>query len=253
MRYKSPALPVRAAGPGGKILDRDGFAMLTRGVFLVLVVVAALSAGRAAPGAAPYVVNGVDVDVTAADAATARDQAILEGQRKAFVKLMEQQLGTEQAATIATPSDDRLSEMVQDFEVESERVSTVRYIGVLTYRFDAAAIDAILGRAPEPGIEVIGTGEPLPSGPVRTITVSVPIASLQDWLEVQRRLTGIRNLQRTEVRGIARTEGQLNLVFFGDEVGLQQALAQRQLALSQNAQQWVLRLGEYGGTVSGNP
>ena len=102
----------------------------------------------AAPALAanPYVVSGVPVDVTAADAATARDQAIVEGQRKAFSMLMEQLVGADKAATIQTPSDSQLSGMVQDFEVESERLSSVRYIGVMTYRFDAASIDAIIGK-----------------------------------------------------------------------------------------------------------
>ena len=62
-------------------------------------------------------------------------------------------------------------------------------------------------------------------------------------------------MQRAEVRALARTEGQLNLVYFGDETQLQQALAQRQLSLLQETQQqqWVLQLGEYGGTTTGTP
>lgn len=197
-----------------------------------------------------YVVSGVPVDVTAADAVTARDQAILEGQRKAFAMLMEQQLGPEKAATITTPSDERLSAMVEDFEVESERISGVRYVGVLTFRFDQDSIDAATGLAPEPTAEIVT--DAMPSGPVRTITVNVPIASLRDWLEVQRRLSGIRTVQRTDVRGISRTDGELNLVFFGDELALQQALAQQQLTLSKDAQRWVLQLGA-DGAATGSP
>jgi len=221
-------------------------------VFVILLAALASVAGRPALAASPYVVSGVDVDVTAADSATARDQAIAEGQRKAFAKLMEQLVGAEQAATIQTPSDSQLSGMVQDFEVESERLSSVRYIGVLTYRFDAASIDAIIGK-PTDGTGV--TYGAVPSGPVRTLSVSVPITSLRDWVEVRRRLSGIPAVQRAEVRGLARTEGELNLVYFGDELQLQQALAQRQLSLLQDTQQqqWVLQLSEYGGTATGTP
>jgi len=215
------------------------------------LILLAAAWGVRAEAAAPYVVSGVPVDVTAADAVTARDQAILEGQRKAFAMLMEQQLGTEKAAAIKTPGDNQLSAMVQDFEVESERVSGVRYVGVMTFRFDAASIDAATGKAPDPGAEIVT--EAMPSGPVRTITVDVPIASLREWIEVQRRLAGIRTLQRADVRGLARTEGRLNLVFFGDEAALQQTLAQRQLALVRDAQRWVLRLGDGGGTTTGSP
>jgi Uncharacterized protein conserved in bacteria (DUF2066) len=206
-----------------------------------------------AMAAAPYEVMGVPVDVTAADAATARDQAIVEGQRKAFTMLMERLVGTEQAASIPTPDDAQLSSMVQDFEVESERLSSVRYIGVMTFRFDAAAVDAAMGRPSETTGGIVT--DAVPSGPVRTLSVVVPITSLRDWVEVRRRLSGIALVQRAEVRSLARTEGELNLSYHGDETGLRQALAQRQLSLLQDPQQqqWLLQLSEYGGAATGNP
>jgi len=250
-----------ALAAGGKILDPEGFAMparlvsqrATQLIFVILLGLVAAVGSRLAQAAAPYVVSGVPVDVTAADSATARDQAIAEGQRKAFGMLMQQLVGTDKAATIQTPSDAQLSTMVQDFEVESERLSSVRYIGVLTYRFDAASIDSIIGKPAEGTPDMtVGT---TPSGPVNTLSVSVPITSLRDWVEVQRRLTGIPTVQRAEVRALARSEGQLDLVYYGDETQLQQALAQRQLSLLQDAQQWVLQLSEYGstGTTTGTP
>src|SRR5262249_33724531 len=163
-----------------KILDPEGFAMAARlahllaALWMAVIALAtfAVIGCRPALAANPYVVSGVPVDVTAADAATARDQAIVEGQRKAFSMLMEQLVGTEKAATIQVPSDSQLSAMVQDFEVESERLSSVRYIGVMTYRFDAASIDAIIGKPADETNFTIGA---VPSGPVRTLSVSVPI------------------------------------------------------------------------------
>jgi hypothetical protein len=220
-----------------------------------VILTAVLMALGPAPAmaAAPYEVMGVPVDVTAADAATARDQAIVEGQRKAFTMLMERLVGTEQAASIPTPDDAQLSSMVQDFEVESERLSSVRYIGVMTFRFDAAAVDAAMGRPSETTGGIVT--DAVPSGPVRTLSVVVPITSLRDWVEVRRRLSGIALVQRAEVRSLARTEGELNLSYHGDETGLRQALAQRQLSLLQDPQQqqWLLQLSEYGGAATGIP
>ena len=226
----------------------------TRPIFVIILGTLAIVGWRPALAAAPYVVSGVPVDVTAADSATARDQAIMEGQRKAFSMLMQQLVGADKAPTIQTPSDSQLSSMVQDFEVESERLSSVRYIGVLTYRFDAASVDAIIGKPAEGTPDA--TAGTTPSGPVSTLSVSVPITSLRDWVEVQRRLSGIPAVQRAEVRALARTEGQLDLVYYGDAGQLQQALAQRQLSLLQDAQQWVLQLSEYsstGTTTTGTP
>jgi hypothetical protein len=258
MRYKSGRPAARRFRPGGKILDPEGFAMPARLAPLrvaqwLLVIALALFGSGPALAAEPYVVSGVPVDVTAADSATARDQAIVEGQRKAFSMLMEQLVGVDKAPTIQTPNDAQLAGMVQDFEVESERLSSVRYIGVMTYRFDAASIDAIIGK-PADGTPDVTIGA-TPSGPTQTLSVIVPIASLRDWVEVQRRLSGIPSVQRADVRSLARTEGQLDLVYYGDEGQLQQVLAQRQLSLLQDAQQqqWVLQLGENGGTTTGTP
>jgi len=211
---------------------------------------------RRAEAANPYEVTGVPVDVTASDAATARDQAIVQGQRKAFTMLMEQLLGADKAASVAVPSDAALGNMVQDFEVESERLSSVRYIGTMTFRFDADSVNALIGRPSDNGVDVSGgagavgatpgTPEVVPTGPTQMLSVSVPIASLRDWVEIRRRLAGVPGVQRAEVRSLARAEGELNLVYVGDPTQLTQALAQRQLSLSQNAQQWILRLGGTG-------
>jgi len=205
---------------------------------------ALMAGGDRARAANPYEVTGVPVDVTAADAATARDQAIVQGQRKAFTMLMEQLVGADKAAAIPTPSDAALGTMVQDFEVESERLSSVRYIGTMTFRFDADSVNALIGRPAESGVDV--SGGTMPTGPTQTLSVAVPIASLRDWVEVRRRLSGVPAVQRAEVRSLARAEGELNLVYVGDPTQLAQALAQRQLSLSQDAQQWVLRLGGVG-------
>jgi len=214
-----------------------------RSWFIALLTAVLAAIWVPAMAAAPYEVRGVAVDVTAADAATARDQAIVEGQRAAFAMLMEQLLGAEEAASIPTPDDAQLSSMVQDFEVESERLSSVRYIGVMTFRFDTASVDAAMGRPTDATGGVVT--DAVPSGPVRTMSVVVPIASLRDWVEVRRRLAGISLVQRAEVRALARTEGALNLSYYGDETGLRQALAQRRLSLLQDPQQqWLLQLGE---------
>ena len=82
-------------------------------------------------------VSGVDVDVTGDSAADARSAAFSVGQRKAFDKLLGQLVDPASAAALAPLSDDQISAMVADFEIESEQTSSVRYIGVLTYRFYA--------------------------------------------------------------------------------------------------------------------
>lgn len=82
-------------------------------------------------------VYGVDVDVTASDAVSAREKAVLTGQRQALTQLA----GWFAPGTTASPPGDaQITDMVADYQVESEKVSSVRYIGQMTFRFRADAV-----------------------------------------------------------------------------------------------------------------
>jgi hypothetical protein len=107
---------------------------------LLLMVLAPAGTAFAAPGDV-FAVHGVEVDVTAANASAARDQALTEGQRVAFRRLLER---------LAAPSDwprlpnaDAL-QYVRDFAVDQERASSVRYIASLTVRFNGVAVRKLL-------------------------------------------------------------------------------------------------------------
>jgi hypothetical protein len=89
-------------------------------------------------------VSGVEVDVTADNAAAARNSAITLGQRKAFEKLLGQLVDSASLASLPSASDDQIGAMVADIEIESERTSAVRYLGVLTYRFYAEPVQNFL-------------------------------------------------------------------------------------------------------------
>ena len=198
--------------------------------------------------AGTYTVSGIPVDVTAADASTARDQAIVDGQRAALQKLVENMMGSEKAKEIPLPGDDEISAMVQDFEVENERVSSVRYVGSLTYRFLSDPVDRLVGRAPAGTLDT--TTMPMPAGPVRTITAKVPISGLEQWMDVRSKLVGVPLLHRADVRYLAPDEGKIDLVFSGEPAQLMQALAQHQLQLTQNGPDWMLlQLGVPGATT----
>jgi hypothetical protein len=213
-----------------------------------LLILCGVLAATPQAQAGTYTVSGIPVDVTAADAATARDQAIVDGQRAALQKLIENMMGSEKASQIPLPGDDEISAMVQDFEVENERVSSVRYIGSLTYRFLSDPVDRLVGRAPAGTLDT--TTMPMPAGPVRTITANVPISSLEQWMEVRSKLVGVPLLHRADVRYLAPDEGKIDLVFSGEPAQLMQALAQRQLQLTQNGPNWMLlQLGVPGATT----
>ena len=113
-----------------------------RGLLVALLLVLSASAAWAQSGTV-YTATGIDVDVTG-DIATLRDQALLEGQRKALQKVLADIAPADRAASLTLPSDDIISSWVQDFEIEQEKTSATRYIGRFTFRFLADPVQQYL-------------------------------------------------------------------------------------------------------------
>lgn len=102
-----------------------------------------------------------------------------------------------------------------------------------------------------------------PAGPEQTISVSVPLSGLSDWIEARKRLSAIGAVSNVEVQGLGRTAGTLNLTFRGDVGKLRQTLAGNGLSLTEApprppvmaapgqppvaAPAWELRLSGLGG------
>lgn len=91
------------------------------------------TAPAAVPAADPFTVSGVKVDVSAANANAARDQAIRDAQVKAWAELYKRLVPT--ASSVPRVSDIELARLVQGFEIDDEKVSATRYVGSITVRF----------------------------------------------------------------------------------------------------------------------
>jgi hypothetical protein len=100
-----------------------------------------------ARAAEPYVVSGVSVDVTADSAAAAKDQAIADAQRKAFMNLATQ---LAPGGAIPNVSDKAIGDMVSDFHVEQEKFGGNEYTGTFTFRFRQNPVRAAFGAAAIP-------------------------------------------------------------------------------------------------------
>ncbi|HET6621935.1 MAG TPA: DUF2066 domain-containing protein [Dongiaceae bacterium] len=113
-----------------------------RGLLAALLL--ALCAGSASAQAGQvYTATGIDVDITG-DIATLRDQAMLEGQRKALQKVLSDIAPADRVASLTLPSDDIISTWVQDFQIEQEKASATHYIGRFTFRFMAEPVQQFL-------------------------------------------------------------------------------------------------------------
>ncbi len=114
--------------------------------FLAMMAVATVTALH--PAAAKgengmYTVRDIDVDASADTAAAARDKAIAQGARKGLEQLM-RQLAADPAKPLPPVTDKTAAPLVQDFEVESERSSTGRYIARLGFRYKPESVRALL-------------------------------------------------------------------------------------------------------------
>ena len=111
----------------------------------------AMGAPPAAIAVDPYAVSGVTVDVSAANANAARDQAIREAQTKAWGELYKRLVpGGGNAPRL---SDRDLARVVQGFEIDDERVSATRYLGSMTVRFRPNAVREILAGSTQQFVE----------------------------------------------------------------------------------------------------
>ena len=91
-----------------------------------------------------YQIQDVAVDVTADSASHARDQAILQAQHAAFETLLAR-LNAD-VGLAEKEGDNNLAAIVQGFEVQEERISSVRYIGTFTVQFKPGAVRNFLGK-----------------------------------------------------------------------------------------------------------
>lgn len=93
----------------------------------------------------PFTVSGVAVDKTAQSAATARAEAIAEGQRLALqilIKRLAARPASDRIAASVTAA--RAADLVRDFDIADEKSSGVRYIAKLNVRFKPDAVRALL-------------------------------------------------------------------------------------------------------------
>jgi len=197
-------------------------------------------------------VSDVPVDVTAKDAAAARDQAIAVAQSKAWDKLVKEIVTDPAQQARLHPSQQDIESFVLDFGVENERVSTVRYIGLYDVRFRESRVRKYLADSGVTGIGDVsaleqagggpggatGGGPEQPAPPTGVATpypIAVPVAGLEGWVRVRNQLAGMPGVQRVSLDALTREAAALTLDFGGDVVALQAALSNSGYVLVQTA------------------
>jgi hypothetical protein len=198
---------------------------------------AAMPPAASIPAADPYTVADVNADVTADTAGHARDQALTQAEHMAFAQLCTRMNAPDSAAKI---NDDVLAGLVQSFEVQSEHLSAVRYIGVFTIRFKPLSTQRKLGKyaasVSENGASaVIGDdARTMPSGPISHVAVAVQTESLAAWAQIKRRLNNVSQVVRVDTIDLGRGISHMDLLYGGNIDDLQSAVTAQGFVLRQN-------------------
>ncbi len=160
--------------PGRFVMDHlRCLRALPAGVFAA-VAVALMLAAPVEAAQDVFEVKDVAVDVTAATAAEAREQALAEGEINAFGRLLERLTLRSEHHKLPEFAKEDVDAYVQDFSVAEEKLSTVRYLANLTFRFKAEEVRRMLNDYGIPFAETV-------SKPVLVLPVFQDAGALILW------------------------------------------------------------------------
>jgi len=103
----------------------------------------------------PFEVRNVEVDVTAATASEARDQALADGEQKAFQVLLSRLTLSADKITVNQFRPDEITSATQHFWVSEEKVSPIRYLATLNFGFSGERVKELLARKRIPFLTAI--------------------------------------------------------------------------------------------------
>lgn len=109
-----------------------------------MIFATGVAGSAAAQTGGVFTVGGVQVDKTADTAAAAREQAIAAGHVLAFTRLMARLVPDSQRGVLPAFGQSDIVPLVLSFEIESEKRSSVRYLGSLKFRFRRADVRQLL-------------------------------------------------------------------------------------------------------------
>jgi hypothetical protein len=198
---------------------RSGFPSTARRALLAAALALAAPVRGAAAQESGFIVRGVAAEATAETATAARERAIAGGLRSAWATLLAREAPGDQAR-LGAISAEELERLVESYEVGDERVGATRYAATLTVLFRPAPVRALLAARPS-------------AGPAGRIEVTAPLAGVNDWVEIRRRLAGAPAVGGVEILSLSRREARLALTIPGGEQAAASALAAAGLRLGE--------------------
>lgn len=220
-------LTVRTARTRGK----NHAARLLATVLLGLAVtIPAARAQEEAPATVSYVQRGVPAEATAENGVIARERALASGRRAAWERI------ASAAGVSRSLTDGQIEAMVASIIIEEERTSPTRYSGRITVNFVPSRVRAVTGGAAAaeagqgtpPGGGDSPSRPPPPVAPTATVEAVALYGSLNEWLELRRRLAASARL---EVVAISTDRARLRLGLRGAPAVAAEELARQGVSL----------------------
>jgi hypothetical protein len=141
-------------------------------------------------------------------------------------------------------------------EISALRLATVNKGWTVVARYpnvEAGGLERIyetaVGRVTSAMAELTrGDASAAGAGGEEKLTATVLFDKLEDWLEVRRRIGRVPMIRRSDVASVSRERAVVNLFYIGKPDQLRDAMAQRDLDLSQpETGVWQLKLGRPSG------
>jgi hypothetical protein len=127
--------------------DRPSIRALIMAIMLAIAVQPLGGAHAAMEEANVFTVLNVSVDATADNASAARVLARAQGHVAAYGRLINRLVPLDRHPDVPKLSAEAVASMVSSFEVDSEKTSTIRYLGKLKFQFDRRAVTEFLRNA----------------------------------------------------------------------------------------------------------
>jgi hypothetical protein len=116
-------------------------------IALAFLALLPFSAAEAGPPSDPLTVTGIRVDATAASATEAQNIAINSGKARAFQEVLKRLLKPEDIAKVPAQDDVSLTRLIASYLPQNVQRSTTRFVALMTYTFNPAAIHHLLRTA----------------------------------------------------------------------------------------------------------
>jgi Uncharacterized protein conserved in bacteria (DUF2066) len=164
------------------------------------------------------------------------------GKSDALAAIAQQNGGEEAVVALATPR--RQGERLVGLDVSLRRYRSGRLTDAQSTSVDAnpgESEDAFLRRAADMVATAIARKNPRSDQPA-TLSASVPINSLGEWVQVRDRLASVAAVRKVELLSLSRQEAKIQIRYVGSADQLKSSLAEVDLGLGGGDPVWRLQI-----------